>query len=67
MHDTKTGPARASFWCGILTAEKRDTPTQARTVRGPYTAFTLANSRRDKTGGTTGLGTMDDEGEKEEG
>lgn len=39
MHDIKTGPARATFWCGVLTAEKQAaTPTQARTVRGMYTS-----------------------------
>jgi hypothetical protein len=66
MHEIKTGPARPSFWCGILTAETQATaPTQARTVRGPYTAFNLANSQRDKTGRQTGQGTIDGEGRKE--
>ena len=52
MHEIKTVSAKPSFWCGILTAEKQATaPTQARTVRGPYTTFNLANSQRDKTGG----------------
>lgn len=62
MSDGKTGQARNSFWCGILTAEKQAAaPTQARTVRGPYTAFNLANSQRDKTGHTTGEGKIDGE------
>jgi hypothetical protein len=65
MHEIKTGPARPSFWCGILTAETQAVPVQARTVRGPYTAFNLANSQRDKTGGPTGQGTIDGEGRKE--
>lgn len=66
MHEPKTGPARPSFWCGILTAEKQAaTPIQARTVRGPYTATNLANLQRDKTGRTTGQGTLDAEGNKE--
>jgi hypothetical protein len=66
MHEIKTGPPRTSFWCGILTAETQAaTPAQARTVRGPYTAFNLANSQRDKTGGQTGQGTTDGEGRKE--
>jgi len=42
MHDIKTGPARATFWCGVLTAEKQAaTPTQARTVRGMYTSSSV--------------------------
>jgi hypothetical protein len=62
MNDGKTGPARNSFWCGILTAEKQAaTPTQARTIRGPYTAFNLANSQRDKAGNTIGEGKTDGE------
>lgn len=49
MHEIKTGPARPTFWCGILTGEKQAAaPVQARTVRGPYTAFNLANSQRDR-------------------
>ncbi len=66
MHEIKTGPARPSFWCGILTAEKQSaTPTQARTVRGPYTAFNLANSQREKSGRPAGEGTTDGEGREE--
>ena len=39
MHDTKPAPPRATFWCGVLTAEKQAAaPTQARTVRGVYTS-----------------------------
>jgi hypothetical protein len=63
MHEVKTGAARSSFWCGILTAEKQAaTPTRARTVRGPYTAFNLANSQRDKSGNPAAEGTTDGEG-----
>lgn len=66
MHEIKTSLARPSFWCGILTAEKQAAaPTQARTVRGPYTAFNLANSQRDKTGRPTGQGTTDGESQEE--
>ena len=66
MQDIKTGPARPSFWCGILTAEKQAAaPTQARTVRGPYTTFNLANSQREKTGAPTGQGTTDGAGQEE--
>ena len=66
MHEIKTGPARPSFWCGILTAEKQAaTPIQARTVRGPYTAFNLANSQREKSGHPAGEGTTDGEGREE--
>ena len=57
MHEIKTGSTRGSFWCGILTAEKQAaTPSKARTVRGPYTAFNLANSQRDKSGSPTAEG-----------
>ena len=65
MHEIKTVSARPSFWCGILTAEKQAAaPAQARTVRGPYTTFNLANSQRDKTGVPAGQGTIDDEDQK---
>lgn len=65
MHETKTGPARGSFWCGILTAETQSAkPAQARTVRGPYTAFNVANSSRDKTGDVAGEGKADGDGEE---
>ena len=68
MQDTKTGPARPSFWCGILTAGKQAAaPAQARIVRGPYTAFNLANTQRDKSGRTTARGTIDGAGEEKEG
>ena len=67
MQDIKSGPARPSFWCGILTAEKQAAaPTQARTVRGPYTTFNLANSQREKTGTPTGQGTNDGAGQEED-
>jgi hypothetical protein len=63
MHEIKTGPGRPTFWCGILTGEKQSaTPSQARTVRGPYTAFNLANSQRDKIGGPAGEGSADGKG-----
>ena len=62
MNEIKSGSARPSFWCGILTAEKQGaTPVQARTVRGPYTAFNLANSQRDRTDNTIGEGKSDGE------
>ena len=62
MNEFKTSPARHSFWCGILTAENPAAkPTQARTVRGPYTAFNLANSQRERTGNTIGEGKIDGE------
>ncbi len=65
MHEIKTGPARPSFWCGILTAEKQAaTPSQARTVRGPYTAFNLANSQRERTGNPNGQGKTDGDGQE---
>lgn len=49
MHEIKTGPAKASFWCGILTAEAQAAaPKGTRTVRGPYTTFNLANAQRDR-------------------
>ena len=65
MHDIKSSPARHSFWCGILTAEKQSaTPAQARTVRGPYTAFNLANSQRDKTGSPSGQGKTNGDGQE---
>ena len=68
MQDIKTGPARPSFWCGILTAEKQAaTPRQARTVRGPYTTFNLTNTQRDKSGRTTAQGTNDGAGQEDEG
>lgn len=64
MSQIKTNPARHSFWCGILTAENpAATPSQARTVRGPYTAFNLANSQRDRTDSTLGEGS-DGEGQE---
>ena len=63
MHELKSGPGRPSFWCGILTAEIQAAPPgRARTVRGPYTAFNLANSQRDKSGNPTAEGTPDGEG-----
>ncbi len=41
MHDSKPNPARPSFWCGVLTAEKQAvTPSRARLVRGHCTSFT---------------------------
>jgi hypothetical protein len=62
----KTGSARPSFWCGILTAEKQAAaPSQARTVRGPYTAFNLANSQRDKGGIAAPQGKSHGEGREE--
>jgi hypothetical protein len=67
MQDIKTGPARPSFWCGILTAEKQAlAPSQARTVRGPYTTFNIANTQREKTGGATGQGTSNGAGQEED-
>jgi len=63
MNEIKSGPARPSFWCGILTADSPTAKsTQARTVRGPYTAFNLANSQRDRTDSTLGEGKVDGEG-----
>jgi hypothetical protein len=51
MHEIKTGTGRPSFWCGILTGEQQAAPPPcARTVRGPYTASSLANTQRDKSG-----------------
>lgn len=65
MHETKTSPARPSFWCGVLTAGIQATaPNRARTIRGPYTASNLANSQRDKAGPPAGQGTNDGEGRK---
>ena len=65
MTDNKPGPAR-NPWCGILTAEKQaSAPTQARTVRGPYTAFNLANSQRDRSGSTIAEGKTDGESPEE--
>ncbi len=49
MQDIKTGPARATFWCGVLTAEKQTTaPTQARTVRGVYTSSVAQGMNSDR-------------------
>jgi hypothetical protein len=65
MNEIKTGPARHSFWCNILTAENPAAKSaQARTVRGPYTAFNLANSQRDRTGNPIGEGQVDGESQE---
>lgn len=67
MNEIKTGPARHSFWCGILTTDNPAAKsTQARTVRGPYTAFNLANSQRDRAGSTPGEGKDDGEGQEKD-
>jgi hypothetical protein len=67
MNEIKTSPARHSFWCGILTAENPAAKsTQARTVRGPYTAFNAANSQRDRTGNTPGEGNFDGESQQKD-
>ena len=66
MSESKTGPTGPVFWCGILTGEKQAAaPSQARTVRGPYTASSLANSQRDKSDRTNGHGTTDGESKKQ--
>ena len=63
MQQSKPGPGPTSFWCGVLTAAKQaETPSRARTVRGPYTASSLANSQRDKSGRVPNEGTPHGEG-----
>ena len=53
MHEIKTGPARATFWCGVLTAGKQSTaPTQARTVRGVYSASNAQGMPSDRKPGS---------------
>jgi hypothetical protein len=67
MHESKAGPARPFFWCGVQTAEKQAVaPDGARTVRGPYTAFSLANSQRSKPAMRAGKGRGDGQGHKED-
>ncbi len=63
MQESKPNPGQTSFWCGVLTAAKQaETPSRARTVRGPYTASSLANSQRDKTDLLNSEGTPHGEG-----
>lgn len=66
MDELKPGPARHSFWCGILTKENKSAAPAARTrtVRGPYTAFNSGAAKGDKTGSVPGKGTNDGESRK---
>ncbi len=62
MDGLKPEAARQTHWCGILSKESATaTPASgARTVRGPYSAFSGGTQKNDRTA----QGTSDGEGQK---